>query len=51
MSNKKDYDQGIIDGYRYAVDKILAALNIKLNNTQPSDDDDDEEFYNMPRKR
>lgn len=46
---EKTYEQGLEDGYQYAIQKIFEALGIQ--STEPEQQqEDDSEFLNKPRK-
>ena len=49
MEEKKTYEQGIEEGYNFAIQKVLEALDIHLTE-QPPEEELKEEFLNKPRK-
>jgi len=45
----KTYEQGLEEGYQYAIQKIFEALGINTEPEEPQQEDDSE-FLNKPRK-
>jgi len=46
MAEEKTYEQGIEEGYNYAIQKVLEALGIQITQQEQKE----EEFLNKPKK-